>query len=229
MMKDKLKPIIGYPNYAMDVEKGVVYSFARGRLQRIKVRTNAHSNHEILYLSNGEKKITAQLNRLWYAVMNGLDYESLPRSFCICREGDKLVVETRQEVTRKGVATRRRKDKLTRLEHLDRKMRELEIMKRYYTSFDPTECMQYVETMHENFVKWIKWHYSVSQDFADDIWSESFLEMERRIKEPESRICDITLALKGVIKQVKKSIKERYQRETAEWRKNILFGKENKD
>jgi hypothetical protein len=69
----------------------------------------------------------------------------------------------------------------------------------------------------------------VSHEFAEDMWSEAFLEIERRIKEPESRICDITLTLKGVIKSVKASIKERYQREAKEWQKNILFGKENKE
>lgn len=223
--KKHLKQIIGFPNYAFDVECGEVYTLAHGRVQKIRIRTNPHSGHKIVQLINGKKKATMQLNRLWYAVLNGLEYKSIPRTFLISMgEDNHLVVETRADVTRKAVGTRRRNARLTRLEHLDRKMAELEIMKRFYTSFDSTEVMQYIESMHENFVKWIKKQYVLSDEFAQDLWDESFLEMEKRIKEPESVICDITLTLKWVIKQVKASISERYRREAAEWRKDVMFG-----
>ena len=119
----ELLTVPGVPNYRVDVENGVVYKMAYGRLKEVKMRTKYKS----FTLQVRGRTVGTTLYRMMYCAINQIELTKIPPDICISMEDGKLVVQDRRMVRMKTeVAKKRTKEKMERVK-LD-----MDLIERYY-------------------------------------------------------------------------------------------------
>ena len=100
----ELLTVPGVPNYRVDVENGVVYKMAYGRLKEVKMRTKYKS----FTLQVRGRTVGTTLYRMMYCAINQIELAKIPSDICISMEDGRLVVQDRSMVRAKAEAAKKR-------------------------------------------------------------------------------------------------------------------------
>jgi hypothetical protein len=211
----KLKEVIDFPYYMMDVETGRLYSCFDG-MRELK---GSKKGSDLIWFSlrrNGSTFSISQ-NRLWYAVLNGIRTDRIPSDVQVIRQDDGVFrlmsYRDRAEHMNTVIAE---KSASNRMVVLKRRARELGILMRCYEGGSYKEAYEYIMGIRDECVARYRRSYGGSSDTVSDLFDVAADIMMSRLRLPSCRMSDLT---NNVLKNMRKEHeKMRLQRRaTAEW------------
>lgn len=192
------KPIIGFEGYTMDVDTGRVFSY-RGTSKREMMGFTTKRGRKMLHFMMNSKRITLGWNRLWYCVLHDIPPRKMPRDLMVTMlDGKPRLIDATE---RAKIAS---SSKLTamqryRIQFMNRKIKELEMMKDYYMTGNFTPIRLYAENLRNNMVVWFCRHYGMHERRSEEVFELAYTQLEERINHPGSSVCDILLMLKHLM------------------------------
>jgi hypothetical protein len=211
----KLKEIIGFPYYMMDVETGNLYSCFDG-LRELGARKKG--SDKLWYsLRRDGCTFSFSQNRLWYAALNDIPVDRIPRYVQVKRTEDGqfhlMSYRERAEHMNKVMAENSTKNRMAILE---RRAKEIGILMRCYESSNYKEAYEYIMGIKKEIIARYRRSYGGNSDTAQALFDVAVDLMMSRLRLPSCRMSDLT---NNVIKNMhKEHEKMRLQRRaTAEW------------
>ena len=119
----ELLTVPGVPNYRVDVENGVVYKLAYGRL----IEVNMRSKYKSFTMQVGGRTVGTTLYRMMYCAINQIELTKIPSDICISMEDGRLVVQDRSMVRAKAEVAKKRT-----AERLEQVKANMDLIERYY-------------------------------------------------------------------------------------------------
>lgn len=211
----KLKEIIDFPYYMMDVETGRLYS-CFDRLRELKGR---EKGSELLWFSlrrNGSTFNISQ-NRLWYAALNGIRTDRIPTDVQVTRtdDGEFRLMSLRDRAEHMN-AVIAKKSAENRMAILERRAQELGILIRCYESGSYKEAYEYIMNIREECIVRYNRSYGGNRNTASQLFDVAADVMMSRLSLPSCRMSNLTNnVLKNMHKEHEKMRLQ--QRATAEW------------
>ena len=190
-MNNHLKEIKGFPFYLMDVSDGNVYSFRNGE-KMLKGHVRADGRKDFSLMDTEGKKRTIMQNRLWYACMHNIEIDHIPDSLNVVNVNGKLELIDKQSLWNIMHKKKSEQSRNIRLEMLDRKEHEINLVRECYLSGDHTEVLRYCESLREEHCVWFSKKYRVIRDLE---------HMITLIDSPSSMICELTYGMKGLMRK----------------------------
>ena len=183
--------IIGFPPYEVNLETGCIRN--NGKMER-KV-----SNRKSFTMKRDGMHVRVTWNRLRYAVEHHVDYVSIPPRFHIQidEKGAMRVIEADDWI--QWPLEARRRDAAQRLEYIERKLKEAQMMKRYYETGEIREVLLYLEEQRQGLVKRSCKALCCSQVNADLLFDEAVLCMTQRITSTRNTVADLTRSTYGLM------------------------------
>jgi len=211
----KLKDIIDFPYYMMDVETGQLYSCFDG----MKKLMGRKKNSDLLWyhLRRDGCTFSFSQNRLWYAALNDIPVDRIPRDVQVTRTGDGqfhlMSYRERAEHTNKVMAE---KSASNRMAILERRAKEIGILMRCYESSNYKEAYEYIMGIKKELIARYRRSYGGNSDTAQALFDVAVDVIMSRLRLPSCRMSDLT---NNVLKEMhKEREKMRLQRRaTAEW------------
>lgn len=211
----KLKEIIDFPYYMMDVETGCLYSCFDG----MKKLMGRKKNSDLLWyhLRRNGSTFSLSQNRLWYAALNGIRTDRIPSDVQVTRTEDGefrlMSYRERAEHTNAVVA---KKSANNRMAILERRAKEIGILMRCYESSNYKEAYEYIMGIKEECIVQYRRSYGGNSDTAQVLFDVAADVIMSRLRLPSCRMSDLT---NNVLKEMhKEHEKMRLQRRaTAEW------------
>lgn len=211
----KLKEIIDFPYYMMDVETGCLYSFFDGMRQ---LSARKKGSDKLWYsLRRDGCTFSFSQNRLWYAALNDIPVDRIPSDVQVKRTGDGqfhlMSYRERAEHMNKVMAENSAKNRMAILE---RRAKEIGILMRCYESSNYKEAYEYIMGIKEELIARYRRSYGGNSDTAQALFDVAVDVMMSRLRLPSCRMSDLT---NNVVKNMhKEHEKMRLQRRaTAEW------------
>ena len=100
----ELLTVPGVPNYRVDVQNGVVYKMAYGRL----IEVNMRSKYKSFTMQVSGRTVGTTLYRMMYCAINQIELTKIPSDICISIEDGRLVVQDRSMVRAKAEVAKKR-------------------------------------------------------------------------------------------------------------------------
>ena len=119
----ELQTVPDVPNYRVDVENGVVYKMAYGRLMEVNMR----SKYKSFTIQVGGRTVGTTLYRMMYCAINQIELTKIPSDICISMEDGRLVVQDRSMVRAKAEVAKKRT-----AERLEQVKANMDLIERYY-------------------------------------------------------------------------------------------------
>ena len=196
----QMQEIKGFPDYMFNADTGEIVS----KLQRhtvLKVR-NPHNRKSkmVQMLQNGKRRMV-YLNRLQYAMRNGIGYDDIPDGFYVIGDnaGGFRVIDRHAMIDFPNSHVRASR-KNNRLERVKEKMRELEIMRTIYSGEgDNTLAVNYIESRKSLFINHHKKRYGVKQSTAELCYALALERIIERIDNPCSQVLELTVSMMGLM------------------------------
>lgn len=199
-----LAEIKDLPNYRYDTETGAIVSQLR-RKTRMKVSRQQGRNQLGMLMVKDGKKIFISYNRLMYAIEHGISYFDIPQEFCILDEdGGLKVVDKQQMMERTRNAQQRQGEKVLGL--IDRKIRELQIIRNAMVSGEREEVLQYIEDMRGTLIRSHAMKYKCSRKTAE---MEYCMAVERIMERLDNKttLTDLTVNMIGTMHKIRNQAK----------------------
>ena len=207
MAGEKIKEICGFPNYKFDLENDVVYRQLKdGRLREVKKRMQLYRSDKsyIIGLCKGGKRCTLSFYRLRYAVEHNIRYDCIPRDVKVFVDADGcyklLTASEHRDVMREKV---RKGNEVMRLQRIDERIKELEILRRYYVGGDMSEMALYIEGRKDLLVRTFMKRYGRSLSFSVYVYSIAFEKFFETIEKRGSLTTNITVGMMGYMNKVR--------------------------
>lgn len=198
-----LREIKGFPMYKMDIETGEVHGpgrHGRGIIKKTRRQTMKGERSLFINLCRDGKVHVLTWYRLRYAVEHGICYEDIPKDLhVLSREDGSFYLATKQEhmeLTRQYMREKRQRE---RLQRIDEKMRELEIMRRAYTEGSHIEAVQYIETRKPLLVAQCRKRHGIKPENAELVYSLALEKMIDAIDSPCSQVKELTVSMMGLM------------------------------
>ena len=138
----ELLTVPGVPNYRVDVENGVVYKMAYGRLMEVNMR----SKYKSFTIQVDGRTVGTSLYRMMYCAINQIELTKIPSDICISMEDGRLVVQDRSMVRAKAEAAKKRA-----AERLEQVKSNMELIERYYKG-DVEPMLDYLDKVEKALV-----------------------------------------------------------------------------
>lgn len=199
-MNNHLKEIKGFPFYLMDISDGNVYSFRNGE-KMLKGHVRADGRKDFSLMDTEGKKRTIMQNRLWYACMHNIEIDHIPDSLNVVNVNGKLELIDKQSLWNIMHKKKSEQSRNIRLEMLDRKEHEINLVRECYLSGDHTEVLRYCESLREEHCVWFSKKYRVIRETAEEIFGCALEHMITLIDSPSSMICELTYGMKGLMRK----------------------------
>ena len=205
-MKDfdmKLQEIKDFPNYMFNADTGEIISKLR-RKTKLKIRHQFQKTTPAVQMVQDGKRRWIFYNRLMYCIQNGIGYDDIPEGLFITKDesGEYRVIDKRGQVDicNNRVKAARKRERINRI---DEKIHELEIMRRAYVEGSHIEAVQYIESRKELLIgHCIKKYGSCRKNV--EIWYNLALEwMIDRINSDTSQITELTVSMMGLMNKVR--------------------------
>lgn len=199
MCEVSLKKIIGFPGYAVDIDKGRVYSYMKSVKKEMKPWKTLRGRLVIGLTKDGKRR-NVSLLRVWCCAAYGLDYFKLPKDVRVLKGDDgRPYLGTIADVARKSVQSRVKAIARYRLQIINRKISELMLMRDYYTTGDRKPVLLYVEAIRKNMIIWYSRYYGVSMETSEFVFEAAAQAFVSRIEVADSQILDIMLYVKHLM------------------------------
>lgn len=202
--KKGLRFIVGWPDYVVDIESQKVFSIKGYTPHVVKVQVRPNGQHMVNLCRNGTR-LTVSINRLCYAAQKGISVKDIPAGLVVKRDkdGSYRLLDNRdnlEEASQKNLQLRREQ----RMEHMERKRRELVILTNYYcgSQTDDNELLSYCEMVRPELVAWCRKRYLLSRANGDDLYSQAVARFLESVSRPSATMTCITGNLKLFIKKV---------------------------
>ncbi len=199
----------------MDVETGNLYSCFDG-LRELGARKKG--SDKLWYsLRRDGCTFSFSQNRLWYAALNDIPVDRIPRYVQVKRTEDGqfhlMSYRERAEHMNKVMAENSTKNRMAILE---RRAKEIGILMRCYESSNYKEAYEYIMGIKKEIIARYRRSYGGNSDTAQALFDVAVDLMMSRLRLPSCRMSDLT---NNVIKNMhKEHEKMRLQRRaTAEW------------
>lgn len=207
MAGEKIREICGFPNYKFDLENDVVYRQMKdGMLREVKKRMQPYRSEKsfIIGLRKGGKSCTLSFYRLKYAVEHGISYYSMPRDVKVFVDTDgryKLLTASEHIDVRNEKV--RQENEAMRLQRIDERIKELEMLRRYYVGGDMSEMALYIEGRKDLLVGTFMKRYGRSLSFSVYVYSLAFEKFFEMIEKRGSLTTNITVGMMGYMNKVR--------------------------
>lgn len=187
------KQIKDFPLYTFDPETDILTNW-RGTKRCVRGRKSF-----TLIRDGIELRVT--LNRLRYAVEHDCGYDEIPHDYLI-KDGHVI-----QRTDMLQFAHRKRQeDAADRLATIDRKMKELFIMRYVYTTGDTKPAIEYVEGKKNYLLVKAMNRFSISRAYAERLFSEASLIMYARIESAKNSVTELTMTTYGIMGKVRRKL-----------------------
>ena len=199
----ELKEIKGFPNYLFNADTGEIISKLR-RKTKLKIRHQFQKTTPAVQMVQDGKRRWIFYNRLMYCIQNGIGYDDIPEGLFITKDesGEYRVIDKRgqMDICNNRVKAARKRERINRI---DEKIHELEIMRRAYVEGSHIEAVQYIESRKELLIgHCIKKYGSCRKNV--EIWYNLALEwMIDRINSDTSQITELTVSMMGLMNKVR--------------------------
>lgn len=201
-MIENLRPIKGFPLYAIDIERGLIYSYRNGK-QEVKGHTDARGVHRVGLIGNDGVRYFLRYNRVWYAARRGIDVRTIPCNLSVIVEDGELKLVNVSRLSEKANEALRERRRTTRMASLNQKKHEIEIMLRCYESGDHSEALRYMLTLRDNLSEWLRKHEYITIENARLYFDEAVEYMIARIDDPTSKITSLEEGLRCLMRRMK--------------------------
>lgn len=203
-----LREIKGFPNYVYDTDTGDVVS----RLNRHAVLKPKPIHRKALFfqmVQDGKRRCISY-NRLMYAIQNDISYDEIPDSYYIVRNDDGLlVVRERSEMVEYANNHKKAAHRRYRLQVIDQKIEQLEIMKRAYQKDGSyIEAVQYIEKHKPLLINHHIKRFNTSSRNAEMHYAIALERMIDRINDPTSQVTELIVSMMGLMGKVRKKLSE---------------------
>ena len=187
------KQIKDFPLYTFDPETDVLTNW-RGTKRCVRGRKSFTMKRDGIHL-----RVT--LNRLRYAVEHDCGYDEIPHDFMI-KDGDVI-----QKTDMLQFAHRKRQeDAADRLATIDRKVKELFIMRYVYTTGDMKPAIEYVEGKKNYLLAKAMNRFSISRAYAERLFGEASLIMYGRIESATNSVTELTMTTYGLMGKIRRKL-----------------------
>lgn len=199
----KLQEIKDFPNYMFNADTGEIISKLR-RKTKLKIRHQFQKTTPAVQMVQDGKRRWIFYNRLMYCIQNGIGYDDIPEGLFITKDesGEYRVIDKRgqMDICNNRVKAARKRERINRI---DEKIHELEIMRRAYVEGSHIEAVQYIESRKELLIcHCIKKYGSCRKNV--EIWYNLALEwMIDRINSDTSQITELTVSMMGLMNKVR--------------------------
>ena len=139
----ELLTVPGVPNYRVDVENGVVYKMAYGRLMEVNMR----SKYKSFTIQVDGRTVGTSLYRMMYCAINQIELTKIPSDICISMEDGRLVVQDRSMVRAKAEVVAKKRT----VERLEQVKSNMELIERYYKG-DVEPMLDYLDKVEKALV-----------------------------------------------------------------------------
>jgi hypothetical protein len=194
--------IIGFPNYEYELSTGDIISRGQ-RHTTLKIQRKAHRNVRVVMMTQQGKRRMISYDRLVYAIEHGIGYDDIPYNLCILKreviDRCRLVQQANERVQQRIQAQR--------IDFIDEKMEELQIMKRAYISGNHDEAVQYIESKKEMIINRHISKYGTSRRTAELCYCQALEMLIEHIDSPASQVTFLTANMMGYMRKVKKQYK----------------------
>jgi len=176
-----LKKIKGFPLYVADDETLDVWSYVSGRKRELVwYRKNRNSGSSIAMKDESGNYKSVSRNRLEYALRHDCSPDDIPHDLYIVREETgNLVLYTRTDNALRATRKNSERKATNRILILEEASKEIEILRRFYTSGDITEILTYIETIRDRIIQKFMHRYVLNWETAAmrvDYGVEHFIE-----------------------------------------------------
>jgi len=180
-----MEKIIGFPDYRIDIKEGVIES-------SFGIRRKVDGKRSFSMKRDGVHR-RVKWNRLCYAVQHHVDYYDIPSQYYVCENGT-----IREDMCFYAHEARKERAK-HRIEVIDRKMHELEIMRRCYVSGDVSEVTLYIEQVKDRAVGRFCRAFGRSRESGEHYYAAATLRLLARIESSSHAVTAIENGLYGLM------------------------------
>lgn len=199
----ELREIKGFPNYLFNAENGEIIS----KLQRnthLKIRHQFLRTAPAVQMVQDGKRRWIFYNRLVYCIQNDICYDDIPEGLFITKDdnGEFKVIDKQgqMDICNNRMKAARKRERINRI---DEKIHELEIMRRAYTDGSHIEAAQYIESRKNMLILHHIKKFGVKRSTAE-IWYNLALEwMIDRINSDTSQVTELTVSMMGLMNKVR--------------------------
>jgi hypothetical protein len=142
-------------------------------------------------------------DRLVYAIEHGIRYDDIPYNLCIL----KREVIDRCSLAKQANERVQQRRQAQRIDFIDEKMEELQIMRRAYISGNHDEAVLYIESKKEMIINRHIWKYSTSRRNAELVYCQALEMLIEKIDSPASQVTFLTANMMGCMRKVKQQYK----------------------
>lgn len=191
----KLKKIKGFPDYLFDAETGDIIS-QKQRNTRLKIRHGTNRKAPAVQMIQGDRRRWIYYNRLLYAMQHGIGYDDIPKNFFIISDmNGGLRVITKSQQSEKAIKFWKDYRSKKRTQYLDRKMKEMEIIRRCYTSGTHAEALDYIEQKKKYLVRSFAKKHGRSLSSSELLYNLALEKMLQRIDSPVNLVTELTTSM----------------------------------
>ena len=194
--------------YKMDIETGNVHSkgrYGRDIIKSIQTRVNRTERSFVVSLRQDGKTRIVSWYRLRFAVEHDIFYDDIPQDIKVMSNEDgSFYLATKREHMAMCKAFMDKKKRAERLQRIDEKIRELEIMKRAYLVGSHTEVFEYIETRKDLLVRQFIKRFSVKKETAEDCYAQAVEWMIDKIHSDITCVTELTVSMMGLMNKVYK-------------------------
>lgn len=187
------KQIKDFPLYTFDPETDILTNW-RGTKRCVRGRKSF-----TLIRDGIELRVT--LNRLRYAVEHDCGYDEIPHDYLI-KDGHVIQRNDMLQFAHR----KRQEDAADRLATIDRKMKELFIMRYVYMTGDTKPAIEYVEGKKNYLLAKAMNRFSISRAYAERLFSEASLIMYARIESAKNSVTELTMTTYGIMGKVRRKL-----------------------
>lgn len=201
-------PMRGMDGYSVDIERKEVFG-KRGK--RLAGQKNAVG--ETMYAFRfDQNKFHSTFNRIAYAALHDIDVRKIPQNIVVTYKDGDYVLMYRSGLSADIIKKRRAGNKDMILATLSKRMRETEILSRFYTSCNSDELVKYAtQTCFNSLVLHVRKTRHCSLERATDVVLEATEIFLQRVINGNVPVISISTAIQGICRRTMKDADRRQE------------------
>ena len=207
----ELREINGFPNYLFNADTGEIIS----KLQRkthLKIRHISGKTTPSVQMVQGGRRRWIFYNRLLYSIHMNISYDDIPEEIFIIKDdnGDLRVIDKHGQPDQANNYLKTARQ-MNRLERIEEKIRQLEIMRRAYSAGgNHIEAVQYIENRKDMLINHHIKRFSVGKKNAEMHYALALEWMIEKINNPYSQVTELTISMMWLMNKARQKLsKER--------------------
>lgn len=201
-MTSDLMEIKGFPGYLYNRETSEFVSMRQKR-NGLVLKVSERSGVQMVTMFQDGIPRGISVNRMIYAIRNGIGYDEIPKDVFVIRNGDGYELRNASDMA-EYTHEAFRNEKKDRIEYINEKIRRLETMKQVYASGDIKPAVEYIERWKWWLIRKIMKQNNCKKERGELIFSWAYDVFCERLKDGNCQITDMILYFYGLMRKLSK-------------------------